>query len=437
MKTFNDDELYQAIDEYLRDREKLIAESKSQVGQWKYANGQMFGLFPLHSEIDMRGDGMWRPAKRQWLAEKPESDGCAHGLDANGRVLIIESPLFTKLFMYNGNIVDEVRYRTGDSRSVIVARYILDGGRPAACYECHASPKQYTYETFKYGQDKCVSSETKTRYVGANGWEDATWIINCTYQYDAQGLLRAYRDAGVLSNGRQCVYVRAGEGVIAKQHRGRKPLAGYSMTIAVDEQDKTQVVYSNAYGIEMSIDSEWPVDIVLLAPPAFVKTITSDTDVASMENVAIGGNPINDRCDLRRVRKSGGKWVQLIASVPVTKQRVLDALRVKLRVLLEVQSAGEINSVLGPGERLNSESLVVAMKLGATPSPESAQSVAAAIREQLKKLNCEDARVVLVAEVQGDAVGSYVAQPDIDGILYHDESFAPYLSVLSAIVLEC
>ena len=250
-------------------------------------------------------------------------------------------------------------------------------------------------------------------------------------------MLRAYRDAGKLSDGKQCVYVRAGEGAIAKQRRQRKPFAGYSMTIAADEEDKKHAVYSNAYGIEMSIDSEWPVDVVLLASPALVKTMSGDTDVASMENVTIGGNQVNNRCDLRRVRKSGGKWVRLAASDPDTKQRVVDTLRVKMRVILEVSSAAELASTLAPSERLNSQSLVVAMRLGANPSPEAAQAVAAAIRGQLKKLNCEDARVVLAAEVNGDAVAGYVAQPDIDGILYSDESFAPYLAVLIALVLEC
>ena len=171
MKTFNEVELYQAIDEYLRDSEKLIAEAKSQVVQWKYANGQMFGLFPLHDDIDMRGDGMWRPAKRQWLAQKPESEGYAHGLDANGRVLIIESPPVTKLFKHNGDTVDVI---TGNSRNLFLSRYILDGGRPVACYECQTSPQQYTYETYQFEHDKCVSSQTKTRYVGAEGWVDAT-----------------------------------------------------------------------------------------------------------------------------------------------------------------------------------------------------------------------------------------------------------------------
>ena len=90
MITFTQSQLYDAVQHYVRNQEALLADANASVIEWKYADEEMFGLFPLFNEIGFRGDNKWQPAQRAWYASKPSTFSYAHGFDVQGNVRLIQ-----------------------------------------------------------------------------------------------------------------------------------------------------------------------------------------------------------------------------------------------------------------------------------------------------------------------------------------------------------
>ena len=68
-----------------------------------------------------------------------------------------------------------------------------------------------------------------------------------------------------------------------------QPLIAYS--VAIGDEDPKYDAQSDAYGLEMSFDDEWPIDVVIVTTPKCVTAIAANTDLASV-GVSIGTNAV-------------------------------------------------------------------------------------------------------------------------------------------------
>jgi hypothetical protein len=436
MTTFTQSQLFDALEQYVQNRDALVEQASASVVELRFANEVMFGLLPLFDEIGFRGDNQWYPASRTWLPEKPATTCYEHGFDSAGRIRIIRNGPLTILFTYQDQIVDELLIRGRDAAPQGLKRYLVESGRTTAAYQCLASPQQYHCETFQYDQGKLLQSEQKTWYVKDGQWVEASWVTRHLYEYDSVGLIRVFRDIGEASGGKELVYVRPKWGRLCKQNRSRRPFVAYTIHIEQDCSDPQHLVYSDAYGLEMNINDEWPIDTVLLAPPALVRVITGDTGVLSMGTVYAGAASLESKCDLRKLKKSGGKWALLDAEASNVQSMARSVLDANLSVILSVTNPSQVSNLLAGCKHLTSERIVVAIRSEDAYSPDTAQSAALEIRNELHSLNSGQSRVIVDTTIEKLEVLDFVEKPDIDGVLYRDGTFASALKALVPIALE-
>lgn len=425
MKTYTQPQLFDAANDYAKREAALAKDAKAAVVQWKYADEDMFGLFPLFDAIDFRGSTKWTPAKRRWLDEKPQGFFHQHGFDAQGKVRIIErSNGIVTLFIRAADEVDEIVY---GSRGTSLKRHILASGRPVACYDYNLDPHQYSLEAFEYVDDRLVRSVEHSWWVSDGVWKEATWKTTCTYEHDAAGLLRAYRDMGERLGGKQLVYVRPNAGSLANRPPSRRPIVAYT---------RTDEIQSDAYGLEMSIDNEWPVDTILFTPPDLLMQVTRDTGVTTMGTVYAGVSSMPPASELAKVHESGGTWVLVDARGPAAAPNSSAALKAGLNVLLANADVAAIRTAMAELPRtIDAARVVIAFADDEACSPDAAQAIAATLRGELKKHDAEF-RIVIAAPITKDNIMDFIAQPDIDGVLRENGDFEWAMEVLVPIALN-
>ncbi len=427
-------QLYDALQSYLRDKDAILSAVKSEVVEWKYANEEMYGLFPAFADIAFRGPNTWEPSKRRWLDKKPANNWFLHGLDAAGKVRIIERSYgITTVFIPKVDGIDELML---GSRSTSLRRHIIKDGQVVGFYNYYLDPHQYSYEAYEYENERLIRSVEKTWFVSDGEWKHATWLTTCTYEYDDQGLLKVNRDMGKALGGNKLVYARKKTAKTRKGTVQRRPFVAFTIEIQAEVEDPEHFVYSNAYGLEMNIDDEWAIDTVILVPPQFVGVVTGDTGVTSMGTVYAGASQLKSIDRLQEILDAGGKWVLLSAddpNLPVSFSAALDA---GLNVIL---STGPLlnTSIFGKTlpANLQPDRLVIAFKPDGKCSPTQAQKIAAGIRSELETIKCSESRVIIAASVEQTKVPDYMKKADIDGFFLPDSDFGAALDVLIPITL--
>ena len=432
---YSQPQLYDALQSYLRDKDAILSAVKSEVVEWKYANEEMYGLFPAFADIAFRGPNTWEPSKRRWLEKKPAGTWFLHGLDAAGNVRIIERSYgITAIFMTTDDGVDELVL---GSRSTSLKRHIIEDGRVVGVYNYFLDPHQYSYETFEYENDRLTRSVEACWFVSGDEWVKASWLTTCTFEYDAQGLLKVNRDMGKALGGNKLVFARKKSAKARKGTIQRRPFVAFTIEIPAEVEDPEHFVYSNAYGLEMNIDDEWAVDTVILVPPALVRVVTGDTGVTSMGTVYAGASQMTSPDRFPEILDAGGKWVLLSGDDSRLTANFSAALHAGLNVILS--TGQQLNtSIFGKKlpANLQSDRLVVAFKPDGKCSPTQAQKIAAGIRSELETIKCSDSRVILAASVDQPKVPDYMKKSDIDGFFLLDGDFGAALDVLIPLTLS-
>lgn len=434
MNLLTQSELYEIVQGYVQQEADLISAAKAAVVEWKYANDQMYGLFPLFAEIGFRGSGAWKPAKRRWLKKEPAGFYYYHGLDAQGRVRIIQRRNgIVTVFVETDAWVDEIMF-SGPRTSL--QRYVMADGRAVAMYKYNLDPHQYSCETFHYEQDRLIESVEQSWFIKNGSWVQARWTTTCTYEYDDMGVVRAYRDMGERLGGKTQVFARPKSGSLSQRKSPRRPFVAYTIDVPNGSADREQQVYAEAYGLEMNVDDKWPIDIVILAPPDLVRVITSQTKVTSMGTVYAGASSMTSLADLHAVTAANGQWLLLDGengNVATHTAAILDA---GLNVILRVRNPSDLAGALATCPSLTPDRLVVAFRPDGDCSPDVANTAAAKIRLELNSLKCGDSRVVMVSAPNKDQILKYLSTNDIDGMLYEGADFSTVLDVLRVIAIN-
>ncbi len=433
MIEFSQPELLNAVKKYEKQETKLLADAEAFSVQWRYANDEMFGLFPLFDQIGFRGSSMWQPAKRRWLKDAT-GYWHKHGFDEQGRVRLIRRyDDLNTLFVYFDQWVDEVVF---GGRGTSLRRYVRKNGRTIAEYDYQQDPHQYSLEIFEYDDNRCVGSVAHSWFVSDGNWIAATWTTKCVFEYDAEGLVKVFRNRGKFLGGNTLVYVRPKPKSTAKDKKtSRRPFVGYTMALPAGAEPE-YAVYTDAYGLEMTIDDEWPIDTVILTPPELVYVVTEQIDVTSMGTVFAGASSAPPDGKLAKVKGDGGKWLLLDARESDVSAHVSSALKVKLNLILSVSNPEQISHAVKDAGKLNAKQLVVAFRPQRELPPEKAQELAAEMRSELRTLGCEKSRVVVAQKLDKSNVMEYVNQPDIDGVLLYESSFGEVLAVLGLIAMH-
>ena len=121
----------------------------------------------------------------------------------------------------------------------------------------------------------------------------------------------------------------------------RRPVVAYTMSLSESEYGPEYGVKCDAYGLEMNIDDEWPIDTILMAPPDLVDVITDETDVTSMGTVFVGAASPPSDGDFQTLAGSAATWVLL-----ENADAVVAALSAGLKVILCVEPSTDLAPVL-------------------------------------------------------------------------------------------
>ena len=436
MKPYSKDYLYGAIDQYVKSKDVLVKEAETQVVEKRFSLKRMSDLNSMFLDEGLRLD--IGPTPHEWLSHDPPADAFEHGFDSQNRIRWIRSLYGTTLFVYRAGEVDEIRY-TNRSEYISLVRRIIDNSNVTECWTCLTSPKQYQVEIFQYRDSSVCSSEVHSWFESSEGWKKARWIAKNVFERDALGLLRAYHDDGLSTTDElKLVFVRPGMGLIRKQQRERRLFVGYSIALTAKEEDKSHRVYSDAYGIEMSISipSNCPVDVVITAPSSLVRVITKGTGVTSNENISAGASSVSGICDILRTRLAGGRWAVVEVGSPSVERQISSLLRTKLGIIACVHDFEESRKAIRLFDITNSNRLVIALKSERQKLPVSSRTTITKIREHMDALGFKKSRIVLASPLKPSEAAKLVVEQDVDGVFLLDASFSDLLDAFVPVALE-
>jgi hypothetical protein len=431
-------ELYKALATYLNDEQRLIAAAEAEIADWKYASEEMSGPIPHADVIGFRGSERWYPATRRWKDDDPDGKHYKHGFDKEGKLRLIKSPgRYAILFTRSGDILDEIHF-CGNERSSF-CRHILKNGVTQVRFVCHQYPLQYEREEYEFADNQCTRCVERGFYVdpSSKNWVETHWTTIYRHEYDNAGLLSVYRDMGETLGNNVLLYRRPGSDPKSKAKSSRhRPVVAYAIKLPDDDDARHQAVYCDAYGLEMTIDDEWPIDTIVLTLPELVTVITETTSATSMGTVYAGASQPPVSGDLSSLAADGAKWLMLVAGADDAASLVRSALATDLRVILRITHSEQLLKVL-EGVTPSAERIVIAISVHNPANPAGEQRQANAVRSQLRAIGMEQTRIIVEAPVDEQSAMDYFAQSDIDGVLVLPGDFGTVTRILQRIALHC
>lgn len=205
-----------------------------------------------------------------------------------------------------------------------------------------------------------------------------------------------------------------------------RPVVAYTIRVYEDEEPRHSV-YSDAYGLEMTIDDEWEIDTILMTVPELVEVITGDTDVTSEAAVFVGASSAPSDGNFQSIVDAEATHVLLGPNDDIAA-----ALSAGLCVILNVSPETSLVSVLD-GLSVTSDKVIVAVQPPAGPTPDEFQSLVGPFRAACQSCGCPDARILIAAVIDQNDILNYLALDDVDGVLLHGSSYGVVVDILSVI----
>lgn len=183
-------------------------------------------------------------------------------------------------------------------------------------------------------------------------------------------------------------------------------------------------VYTQAYGMQMSV-SEWPLNILMMAPPHLVSCMTKDADIVSAGLIP-GASYTPGDGNYDQIRKNKGKWV--LARPTDDVQRIVAE---KLGVLLLFEKANEVK-MISEVEGFTSDNLIVALQTNSVSTVESIKKVVSSIRKKMPS-HCSDAKILVSGSFECSNLIEYSSIDGVSGLLLLDASFDAVLTLVERI----
>jgi|GEM_PF-2712763 len=181
-------------------------------------------------------------------------------------------------------------------------------------------------------------------------------------------------------------------------------------------------VYTQAYGLEMQADDEWPFNVLVMAPPHLVSSLTDEADVASL-NLIPGASYTPGDGNYKQIVEQGGKWVLARPSDDLAK-----IAKHGLGVLLLVEDENDIDC-LANVDSLAADGLVIALCIDSVSTTGTAKKTAAAIRSKLPS-EFSSARVIASGSFEHKNLLDYLSIGGVSGLLLLDASFCAILDLI-------
>lgn len=204
------------------------------------------------------------------------------------------------------------------------------------------------------------------------------------------------------------------------------PIVAFTIGLFNAVDGPSYCVYTQAYGMEMQVDDEWPLNVLIMAPPHLVASLTSEADVVSMGMIP-GASYTPGDGDYSQISENGGQWVLARPSDDLRK-----IVRNGLGVLLVIDSADDIDSISN-FRGLSSENMIVAFPIDSVSTLTTATKMLTEIRTKFAEKQIS-ARVLISGSFAHKNLTDYMNINGVSGLLLLDASFDSILELIHNIL---
>ncbi len=204
----------------------------------------------------------------------------------------------------------------------------------------------------------------------------------------------------------------------------RRPLISYSVHMYNNADGPGYCIGTEAYGLEMTIDDEWPVDTVILCPPRYVGGMS---DVRSM-GVQTGASYYPGNQDLRAIKSSGANWILVYPEDPIKK-----ATSKGLSILLVIESIQDAHDCLDllPDDP---QKFAIAIQTDGLETPAKFETKASTVRKMLSARGLGDARILAAGWFDLDRFQKFFSKKNVDGVFMPDAESGNMIELIAAAV---
>ncbi|WP_146403057.1 hypothetical protein [Planctomycetes bacterium CA13] len=210
----------------------------------------------------------------------------------------------------------------------------------------------------------------------------------------------------------------------------RRPLVVFSIAGVETSDDPGQIVYDNAYGLEMQLDNEWYVDTVMLVVPEYVDVIANRTGLLNEEAAFAGTTSVPKAGAFQEWPEGKIAWVELDSLTGLAS-----ILKQRHHAILRINASEDISAYLSPLAKkdvgANPENMTFAIEVADGTDVDAGQKRANIVRQELRKVGLEDCRIVVATTELVDDVFPWMEQGDIDGFYVANATFDSILDTIA------
>ncbi|MFN6128641.1 MAG: hypothetical protein ACK57G_16290 [Planctomycetota bacterium] len=204
------------------------------------------------------------------------------------------------------------------------------------------------------------------------------------------------------------------------------PIVAFTIGMFNAVDGPSYCVYTQAYGMEMQVDDEWPLNVLIMAPPHLVVSLTSEADVVSMGMIP-GASYTPGDGDYSQISENGGQWVLARPSDDLQK-----IVRNGLGVLLVIDSADDIDSISN-FRGLSSENMIVAFPIDSVSTLTTATQMLTEIQTKFAAKQIS-ARILISGSFAHKDLTDYMTIDGASGLLLLDASSDSILELIHNIL---
>ena len=183
-------------------------------------------------------------------------------------------------------------------------------------------------------------------------------------------------------------------------------------------------VYTQAYGLEMTIDDEWPINTIIMSPPHLVSEMTRAADVMSMGAIA-GASYTPGDGDFHQIRDNDGRWV-----LARPTDNLFQIVAADLGVLLLIENIEELEPPIVT-DIFHDQNLIVAFPINSVSTIETAEAMATEIKSSLNRRKMGSVQVLVSGSFDHKNLLEFARLPNVNGLLLLDASFDRVIEVLA------
>ncbi len=178
--------------------------------------------------------------------------------------------------------------------------------------------------------------------------------------------------------------------------------------------------------MEMQVDDEWPLNILIMAPPHLISSMTSEADVASMGMIP-GASYTPGDGNYKQIVEHGGRWVLARPS-----DDLATIVNQKLGVLLLVENDNDIVSLTNV-DGLTSDNLTIAFGIDSVSNTDTAGQMAAKIQGKLPD-KLSSSQILVSGSFEHSNLVEYSSIDGVSGLLLLDASFDAILELIEKLM---